>query len=47
MALTGIAVLYVRQIIAGKKTFADVPEKVKEQVRSLLEAEGRGDLAAD
>lgn len=31
-----MAMIYVLLIIKGKKTFADVPEKLKDQVRELL-----------
>lgn len=31
-----MAVIYVALIIKGKKTFAQVPERLKEQVRQLL-----------
>ena len=31
-----MAVVYVTLIIKGKKTFADVPDKIKEQVKAVL-----------
>ena len=31
-----LAVVYATLIIKGKKTFADVPERLKEQVREIL-----------
>ena len=31
-----MAMIYALLIIKGKKTFADVPEKLKNQVRELL-----------
>lgn len=31
-----MAMIYALLIIKGKKTFADVPEKLKDQVRELL-----------
>ena len=31
-----MAVVYATLIIKGKKTFADVPERIKEQVRQIL-----------
>lgn len=31
-----VAVVYATLIIKGKKTFAQVPEKLKEQVREIL-----------
>ena len=39
LARTGVldvAVVYATLIIKGKKTFAQVPEKLKEQVREIL-----------
>ena len=31
-----MAVVYATLIVKGKKTFADVPEKIQEQVREIL-----------
>ena len=31
-----MAVIYATLIIKGRKTFAEVPEKIKEQVRQVL-----------
>ena len=31
-----MAVIYATLIIKGKKTFADVPEKIKEKVKEVL-----------
>lgn len=31
-----MAVVYATLIIKGKKTFAEVPDKIKEQVRQVL-----------
>ena len=31
-----MAIIYVTLIIKGKKTFQDVPDKLKEQVRQIL-----------
>lgn len=31
-----MAVIYATLIVKGKKTFAEVPEKIKEQVRQVL-----------
>lgn len=39
-----IAMLWTQQIILGKKTFAQVPAKLKEQVRELLIDSGCEDL---
>ena len=40
-----IAVIYVALITDGDKTFAQVPLKVKPEVKRLLEILGHGDLA--
>ncbi len=34
--VTEMAVVYATLIIKGKKTFAQVPDKLKEQVREIL-----------
>lgn len=39
-----LAMLWAQQIILGKKTFAQVPAKLKEQVRELLIDSGCEDL---
>ena len=31
-----MAVIYVTLIVKGKKSFADVPERIKEQVKEIL-----------
>lgn len=31
-----MAVIYATLIVEGKKSFADVPEKIKEQVKGIL-----------
>lgn len=31
-----MAIIYATLIIKGKKTFAEVPDKIKEQVRQVL-----------
>lgn len=31
-----MAVIYATLIVKGKKSFADVPEKIKEQVKEIL-----------
>lgn len=33
-----MAIIYATLIIKGKKTFADVPDKLKEQVKDVLES---------
>lgn len=40
-----MAVVYATLIIKGKKTFADVPDKIKDQVMETLEALDCGELA--
>lgn len=40
-----MAVVYATLIIKGKKTFADVPERIKAQVKDTLEALDCGELA--
>lgn len=42
-----IANLWCQQIIAGHKTFREVPLKLKEQVRQLLINAGREDLIVE
>lgn len=40
-----MAMLWAQQIMLGKKTFEQVPAKLKDQVRELLIDSGCGDLA--
>lgn len=40
-----MAMLWAQQIMLGKKTFAQVPAKLKEQVKELLIDSGCGELA--
>lgn len=40
-----MAVVYATSIIKGKKTFADVPDRIKEQVKQVLIDLDCGDLA--
>ena len=42
--VTEMAIIYATLIIKGKKTFADVPERIKEQVRQILVDLGHEDL---
>lgn len=42
-----LAMLWTQQVILGKKTFAQVPAKLREQVLELLIDSGCGDLAED
>lgn len=40
-----MAMLWAQQIMLGKKTFAQVPTKLRDQVRELLVDSGVGELA--
>ena len=40
-----MAMLWAQQIMLGKKTIAQVPAKLREQVRELLVDSGVGELA--
>ena len=40
-----MAVVYATLIIKGKKTFAEVPDRIKDQVREVLIALDCGELA--
>lgn len=40
-----MAVVYATLIIKGKKAFADVPDRIKDQVREVLLSLDCGDLA--
>ncbi|MFQ7292503.1 MAG: CD1375 family protein [Monoglobales bacterium] len=42
-----MAVVYATLIIKGKKNFTDVPEKIKEQVKTVLIDLDCGDLATE
>lgn len=42
-----MAMLWVQKIILGKKTFADVPRLLKEQVRELLIESGLEELVTE
>lgn len=42
-----MAVIYATLIIKGKKTFAQVPDLIKEQVRQILIDLDCGDLATE
>ena len=42
-----MAVVYATLIIKGKKNFADVPERIKEQVKQVLIDLDCGDLAVE
>jgi hypothetical protein len=43
----GMAVIYATLIVKGKKTFAEVPALIKEQVRQVLIDIDCGDLAVE
>ena len=40
-----MAIIYATLIIKGKKTFADVPEKIKDKVKEVLVAHDCPELA--
>lgn len=40
-----ISELWADRIIAGSKTYAEVPAQLKEEVATALEKSGHGDLA--
>ena len=42
-----MAMLWAQQIMLGKKTFAQVPSKLKEQVKELLEDSGCSELVTE
>ena len=42
-----MAMLWAQKIMFGKKTFADVPRLLKEQVREILEESGLPELAEE
>lgn len=42
-----MAMLWAQKIMLGKKTFADVPRLLKEQVREILIESGVGELAKE
>lgn len=44
---TMMAMLWAQKIILGKKTFADVPKLLKEQVKEILIESGLEELASD
>ena len=44
---TMMAMLWAQKIILGKKTFAQVPKLLKDQVREILEESGLSELAAE
>lgn len=44
---TMMAMLWAQKIILCKKTFAQVPKLLKDQVREILEESGLAELAAE
>ena len=42
-----MAMLWAQKIILGKKTFAEVPRLLKEQVREILQESGLEDLGKE
>ena len=45
--LTMMAMFFAQRVILGKTTFADVPAKLKDQVRELLVDAGLAELAVE
>ena len=41
-----LAMLYATYIIKGQKTYSEVPEMLKPQVKQILEDQGLGHLAS-
>lgn len=44
---TMISMLWAQRIMYGKKTYADVPRLLKEQVKEILIESGVGELATE
>lgn len=42
-----VAMLWVNQILIGKKSYSDVPARLKEQVKELLTDAGKEDLVTE
>lgn len=42
-----VAILWVNQILIGKKSYSDVPARLKEQVKELLTDAGKEDLVTE
>lgn len=42
-----MALLWAQKIMLGKKTFAEVPRLLKEQVKEILAESGMADLAEE
>lgn len=42
-----MAKVYADLIVKGKKTFSEVPEKIKEEVKQVLVNLGHGDLVTE
>lgn len=42
-----MAMLWAQQVMLGKKTYAQVPRLLKEQVREILMDSGMGELVED
>lgn len=45
--MTMMAMLWAQKIMLGKKTFADVPKMLKDQVREIMIESGCEELAAE
>lgn len=42
-----VAILWANQILIGKKSYSDVPARLKEQVKELLTDAGKEDLVTE
>ena len=47
MKYSGLAMVYAYLIIDGAKEFSEVPKRLKNQVKEVLESLGAGDLAVE
>ncbi len=47
MKYSGLAMIYAYLIIDGAKEFSEVPKRLKNQVKEVLESLGAGDLAVE
>ena len=47
MKYKGLATVYAYLIIDGERLYSDVPKRLKNQVKEVLESLGAGDLAVE
>jgi hypothetical protein len=47
MKYKGLATVYAYLIIDGERLYSDVPKRLKNQVKEILESLGAGDLAVE